>query len=198
MPPKPFHPPRPTTSTKPSKSTTSKSKPNANLASKKRALEKKQKTQERSKQRESNGRARGRASNYGLPSLSPDTTQEPPPASSSSSENSSSDPNASPQQHSDLPTNVDSDPTENRTEILPPDLIQVLLQEFFTKPNTRVKKDARAAVGRYMETFVREGIARCVWARSEGEEGGEDGGGVGGFLEVEDLERVAPQLLMDF
>jgi centromere protein X len=42
-----------------------------------------------------------------------------------------------------------------------------------------------------METFVREGIARCVWARSELPD-------PGGFLEVEDLEKGAPQMLMDF
>jgi len=52
--------------------------------------------------------------------------------------------------------------------------------------------DANRAVGRYMETFVREALARAAWARDEG------GGGGGGDLEVEDLERLAPQLVLDF
>ena len=48
-----------------------------------------------------------------------------------------------------------------------------------------------------METFTREAIARAAFERQAGEKGtrgvvGDD------FLEVEDLEKLAPQLLLDF
>ncbi|KAH8668045.1 CENP-S associating centromere protein X-domain-containing protein [Tricladium varicosporioides] len=88
------------------------------------------------------------------------------------------------------------DNEEARQESIPPNLLSHLLHSMFTQQGTRISKSANAAVGRYMETFVREGVARCVWARAEGAEGG--GGGDGGFLEVEDLERLGPQLLLDF
>ncbi|KAH8906808.1 hypothetical protein BR93DRAFT_968376 [Coniochaeta sp. PMI_546] len=75
---------------------------------------------------------------------------------------------------------------EEQQKTIPPALLTRLLHEFFTKEGTRVTKDANAAVARYMDVFVREAIARSV-AEREG----------GGFLEVEDLEKVAPQLLLD-
>ncbi|WYZ36800.1 hypothetical protein EsH8_II_000306 [Colletotrichum jinshuiense] len=77
----------------------------------------------------------------------------------------------------------DADGPENS---IPPELLTRLLHEFFEKDDTRLSKDANAAAGRYMDIFVREAIARCVHERP------------GGFLEVEDLEKIAPQLLMDF
>ncbi|KAH6680251.1 CENP-S associating centromere protein X-domain-containing protein [Halenospora varia] len=93
-------------------------------------------------------------------------------------------------------SNLQGASDEQRQESIPPNLLTHLLQSMFTQQGTRISKSANAAVGRYMETFVREGVARCVWARAEGVEGG--GGGDGGFLEVEDLERLGPQLLLDF
>ncbi|CZT40690.1 uncharacterized protein RSE6_00331 [Rhynchosporium secalis] len=87
---------------------------------------------------------------------------------------------------------------------IPPDLINVLLHGFFNQDNTRMTKDANAAVGMYIETFIREALNRAAWAKRHGwEDGGVDGnrdlqGGDGEYLEVEDLERLAPQLLLDF
>ncbi|KAI9862651.1 MAG: hypothetical protein M1824_001201 [Vezdaea acicularis] len=72
---------------------------------------------------------------------------------------------------------------------IPQKLLTRLLHESFLDANTRVSKDASAAVGKYMETFVREAIARAVIEKKEGGDG---------FLEVEDLEKIAPQLLLDF
>ncbi|KAK2037355.1 hypothetical protein LZ31DRAFT_481497 [Colletotrichum somersetense] len=77
----------------------------------------------------------------------------------------------------------DADAPENT---IPPELLTRLLHEFFEKDDTRLSKDANAAAGKYMDVFVREAIARCIHERP------------GGFLEVEDLEKIAPQLLMDF
>lgn len=44
-----------------------------------------------------------------------------------------------------------------------------------------------------MDTFVREAVARVRYA-----EGGRGRGVGGAFWEVEDLEKMAPQLLLDF
>ncbi|RYO81467.1 hypothetical protein DL766_004055 [Monosporascus sp. MC13-8B] len=70
-------------------------------------------------------------------------------------------------------------------ETIPPDLLTRLLHEFFEKEGTRISRDANAAVAKYMDIFVRETIARTAVEKESG------------FLEVEDLEKVAPQLLLD-
>lgn len=44
-----------------------------------------------------------------------------------------------------------------------------------------------------METFVREALARAAYESAKAE-----GGATKDFLEAEDLEKLAPQLLMDF
>ena len=50
-----------------------------------------------------------------------------------------------------------------------------------------------------METFVREAIARAAFERQEPAQPKGTKGMVGDdFLEVEDLEKLAPQLLLDF
>lgn len=60
---------------------------------------------------------------------------------------------------------------------IPKDLLTRLLHEFFTKDSTRISKDANAGVGKYMDVFVREAIARTAVEKR------------GGFLEVIDLSR---------
>ncbi|KAG5948608.1 hypothetical protein E4U60_001265 [Claviceps pazoutovae] len=81
-----------------------------------------------------------------------------------------------------------SDNTEDAAvpeKTIPKDLLTRVLHEFFTKDATRISRDANAAVGKYMDIFVREAIARAAVEKNAG------------FLEVEDLEKVAPQLLLD-
>ncbi|POR37852.1 Uncharacterized protein TPAR_01949 [Tolypocladium paradoxum] len=68
---------------------------------------------------------------------------------------------------------------------IPRDLLTRVLHEFFAKDATRISRDANAAVGKYVDVFVREAIARAAVDKR------------GGFLEVEDLEKIAPQLLLD-
>lgn len=46
---------------------------------------------------------------------------------------------------------------------------------------TRISKAANEAVGKYMETFVKEAIVRAAYERRQVSGGG---GGVGEFLEV--------------
>lgn len=77
----------------------------------------------------------------------------------------------------------DEEPEADKT--IPRDLLTRLLHEFFTKDATRMSKDANAAAGKYFDVFVREAIARAA-AEKEG-----------GFLEVDDLEKISPQLLLD-
>ncbi|KAI1800935.1 CENP-S associating centromere protein X-domain-containing protein [Daldinia bambusicola] len=68
---------------------------------------------------------------------------------------------------------------------IPPELLTHVLHQFFEKDGTRVSRDANAAIAKYMDIFVREAIARTVVEKEKG------------FLEVEDLEKIAPQLLLD-
>lgn len=68
---------------------------------------------------------------------------------------------------------------------IPPELLTRLLHEFFEKDGSRISKDANEAVAKYMDIFVREAIARAAVEKN------------GGFLDVDDLEKIAPQLLLD-
>ncbi|TAQ90374.1 hypothetical protein B7494_g1325 [Chlorociboria aeruginascens] len=123
-----------------------------------------------------------------LPSLSPDS-----PASSEndlfqSPAASDTDP---------APPSPSQEVEEGFRNRIPPDLLTRLLHEFFGD-NTRVQQDAGKAVGMYIETFIREAVARAAYERMGGLGHGAGNGIGGGFLEVEDLEKLAPQLLLDF
>ncbi|KAF4962035.1 hypothetical protein FSARC_9868 [Fusarium sarcochroum] len=74
---------------------------------------------------------------------------------------------------------------EEPDKSIPPELLTRLLHEFFAKDATRISRDANAAAGKYFDVFVREAIARAAVEKD------------GGFLEVDDLEKVSPQLLLD-
>ncbi|MCJ1335637.1 hypothetical protein MMC09_000909 [Bachmanniomyces sp. S44760] len=78
---------------------------------------------------------------------------------------------------------------------IPPKLLTTLLQHRFSDEKTRIGTDASALVGEYMDTFVKEALARAAFERSEA--GAESARG-GDFLQVEDLEKLAPQLILDF
>ncbi|KJZ80261.1 hypothetical protein HIM_00111 [Hirsutella minnesotensis 3608] len=82
------------------------------------------------------------------------------------------------------PDRAAEEPAETEKSI-PRDLLTRVLHEFFAKDATRISRDANAAVGKYVDVFVREAIARAAVDKR------------GGFLEVEDLEKIAPQLLLD-
>jgi hypothetical protein len=73
---------------------------------------------------------------------------------------------------------------------------------------TKISGDAREVMGTYVETFVREAVARAAFeagereakeggggARTAGAAGGE---GDKGWLDVVDLERVGGGLVLDF
>ncbi|KAJ5493682.1 CENP-S complex centromere protein X [Penicillium fimorum] len=81
---------------------------------------------------------------------------------------------------------------------IPSKLLTRLLHQNFQNEKTKVAKDANSVVAKYVDVFVREAIARAAYERAESD-GNTGGSSLGdGFLEVEDLEKMAPQLTMDF
>ncbi|KAJ5312004.1 hypothetical protein PENANT_c022G01388 [Penicillium antarcticum] len=94
-----------------------------------------------------------------------------------------------------------SNPVEDVTSsepTIPSKLLTRLLHQHFQNEKTKVAKDANGVVAKYVDVFVREAIARAAYERAE-TDGNSGGRRVGdGFLEVEDLEKMAPQLTMDF
>lgn len=78
---------------------------------------------------------------------------------------------------------------------IPPALLARLLHEGFEDKDMKIQKEAMSVVGKYMETFVREAVARAAFEREDADRGG---GISDGFLQVEDLEKLAPQLVLDF
>ena len=90
---------------------------------------------------------------------------------------------------------------------IPPALLTRILHSFFIHqddsdgPQTRISSTAVSALSEYSRTFVREAIHRAAEERGREEKRrGVAVGGVAGevFLEVEDLEKVGPQLVLDF
>lgn len=78
---------------------------------------------------------------------------------------------------------------------IPAPLLARLLHENFEDPNTQIQKGAMTLTGRYMEIFVREALAR---AKHERGRSARNDGISDSFLQVEDLEKLAPQLVLDF
>ncbi|KAI5813970.1 centromere protein X [Pyronema omphalodes] len=87
------------------------------------------------------------------------------------------------------------------TSSIPPELLTRMLQEFSDDKKTRISSAALSALTEYFSTFIREAIWRSAeMRRNELKKGGSEATTAGGtvFLEVEDLEKAAPQLLLDF
>lgn len=78
---------------------------------------------------------------------------------------------------------------------VPAPLLARLLYENFENEHTQIQKGAMNLVGKYVDIFVREAFAR---AKHERELAVKGGGISDGFLQVEDLEKLAPQLVLDF
>ncbi|KAJ5126550.1 Histone-fold [Penicillium atrosanguineum] len=96
---------------------------------------------------------------------------------------------------------ITNNPTEDVASSdpkIPPKLLTRLLHHHFQKEKTKVAKDANEVVAKYVDVFVREAIARAAYERAETDVAGGVRSIGDGFLEVEDLEKMAPQLTMDF
>ncbi|KAF2683862.1 hypothetical protein K458DRAFT_418833 [Lentithecium fluviatile CBS 122367] len=84
---------------------------------------------------------------------------------------------------------------DNATPPIPQPLLARLLYENFEDDKTQIQKGAMNLFSSYMSIFVREAIAR---AKDERDKAARRGGRSEAFLQVEDLEKLAPQLVLDF
>lgn len=88
--------------------------------------------------------------------------------------------NASASEESDALPPTTRAGTQDAPPTIPPALLTRLLHHHLQDDKIRIGKEAKGVVGKYMETFVREAIARAAFERSEA-----GGQGIGGhFLEV--------------
>ncbi|GLA25669.1 hypothetical protein M752DRAFT_326274 [Aspergillus phoenicis ATCC 13157] len=123
-------------------------------------------------------------------------------ASSSSARSDASSPEPEPEPEPDyilaeiIHKDQPSDDVLTNDPVIPPKLLTRLLHHHFQNEKTKIAKDANTVVAKYVDVFIREALARAAFERSEAVG---KGAAVGdGFLEVEDLEKMAPQLVMDF
>ncbi|KAF2119931.1 CENP-S associating centromere protein X-domain-containing protein [Lophiotrema nucula] len=85
--------------------------------------------------------------------------------------------------------------TETQREAIPPKLLARLLYEGFEDGNMQIQKGALDLTGKYIEIFVKEAIARARFERRDARKGSTI---ADGFLQVEDLEKLTPGLVLDF
>ncbi|KPI42767.1 uncharacterized protein AB675_2006 [Cyphellophora attinorum] len=92
---------------------------------------------------------------------------------------------------------IPSKKDESEQPSIPLPLIHRIAAEGFSEPETtKMSRDARRVLGKYIDTFVREAVARCAY---EAEGRGDDGEvGRKGWVDVDELERVAGVLCLDF
>ncbi|EEH50533.2 uncharacterized protein PADG_06612 [Paracoccidioides brasiliensis Pb18] len=219
--PPPFKPPRPRSSggiTKPSTiSKMSKSKPKSTTRS-----TTKQSSSLSTSRRKSSGRKNDRddirVSRTPSPNP-PDQTTSSPPGSQSDSGRSQS--NSRSRSRSRSPSGVpdyilaeitESAPVNPREELdssepmIPSKLLTTLLHRHFQDEKTKIAKDAGRVVAKYVDIFVREALARAAYERTQVEESRSDSpeargrarAKVDSYLEIEDLEKLAPQMVLDF
>jgi hypothetical protein len=116
------------------------------------------------------------------PSVNPAATTQGGSSSRAQPSSSTSRPRpTTPEPDLGLDNELDS---EGRQASIPPALLTRLLHEFISDDRVRISRSADRAVGKYMDTFVREAIARAAVEKKEGR-GNVGGLGRGeGFLEV--------------
>ncbi|RMZ73099.1 cenp-s complex centromere x [Pyrenophora seminiperda CCB06] len=79
--------------------------------------------------------------------------------------------------------------------VVPRPLLARLLLENFDDPNIQIQTGAMKLVGKYIDIFVTEAFLR---SKDERRAAAKDGRVADGFLQVDDLEKLAPQLVLDF
>lgn len=102
----------------------------------------------------------------------------------------------------DAPDDKDNDaPMPSQSDDIPsiPQALLVrLLHEGFTHPKTKMDKHAVGVLQKYIEVFVRETIARCKLDKQHAAEKGDISAQEAEWLELEDLDKAAPALMLDF
>jgi histone H3/H4 len=83
----------------------------------------------------------------------------------------------------------------DETPQIPQPLLVRLLHEHFANRETKIDKHAVVVLQKYVEVFVREAIARTAMAKKERRDVDPDDAG---WVDLEDLERIAPGLMLDF
>ncbi|KAI7282380.1 hypothetical protein KC345_g3580 [Hortaea werneckii] len=110
-----------------------------------------------------------------------------------------SDDNSSPR--SSPPAGGEQPPVPSQsseTPGVPQNLLVRLLHENLRDKKTQIDKNAIQVLDKYIEVFVREAIARTSLSKQERAASGEILADDARWLELEDLERVAPGLVLDF
>ncbi|PGH31061.1 hypothetical protein GX50_06169 [[Emmonsia] crescens] len=209
----PFDPPRPRTAggiTKPSSAST-KSKPKPKSTTRTTT----QKSSSSSTSRRKPPAARNNNNDDDIrisrtPSLTPSDRAPSSPLVAQSSDDESRSPSGEPDYIlAEITEAAPVDPREeleSSTPLIPSKLLTTLLHRHFEDDKTKIAKDAGRAVAKYVDIFVREALARAAYERTEGQSsksGSRDARGrarakVDSYLEVEDLEKLAPQMVLDF
>ncbi|OJI85179.1 hypothetical protein ASPTUDRAFT_28871 [Aspergillus tubingensis CBS 134.48] len=202
----PFKPPSRTSSTAaaPASSSSTTSKPKGKATTKSTtttaASKRGPKPKEAPAKASSSKSARPRPSSPSPADSDEDSNNDNDNASSSPARSDASSPEPEPEPdyilaeiiHKDQP----SDDVLTNDPVIPPKLLTRLLHHHFQNEKTKIAKDANTVVAKYVDVFVREALARAAFERTEAVGKGASVGD--GFLEVEDLEKMAPQLVMDF
>lgn len=81
---------------------------------------------------------------------------------------------------------------------IPQPLLIRLMHEHFANKQTKIDKHAIQVLQKYFEVFVREAIARAALQKREDASTGKASQSEVGWLELEDLEKVAGGMLLDF
>lgn len=98
------------------------------------------------------------------------------------------------------PPSAETPPAPSQLEqtSIPQPLLIRLLHEHFADKQTKIDKHAIQVLQKYVEVFVREAIARTALQKQEAAQRGEVEGTDAKWLELEDLEKVAPGMMLDF
>jgi hypothetical protein len=88
-----------------------------------------------------------------------------------------------------------AEPPQTETPPIPLPLLARLLAHNFEDDSTQIQKGAMNLFSTYMGIFVQEAIARAKDERSKAAVGGNR---ADALLQVEDLEKLTPQLVLDF
>ncbi|KAL2366854.1 hypothetical protein RJZ56_000186 [Blastomyces dermatitidis] len=214
----PFNPPRPRTASGISKPSSASTKSKPNLKSTARTTTQKSTASSSTISRRKSSTVDNNDSDDDIrvsrtPSRTPSNHGSPKsPLVSTSSDNESHSRSPSGEPDYILAEITEPEPVDPREVLessdpqIPPKLLTTLLHRHFQDDKTKIAKDAGRVVAKYVDIFVREALARAAYERTEGQSsksGSRDASGrarakVDSYLEVEDLEKLAPQMVLDF